>query len=82
MIYALNCMRYGRVSGSRAFKFNSRLYEKLKAKYSEIRSSLMAGRNNAMFGKRWIFNFELERSKVIGKNDSIPEGWLLGRHST
>lgn len=30
MLYAFNCMKWGRCDGERAFKFNSRLYQRIK----------------------------------------------------
>lgn len=80
MLYAFNCMKWGRVNGKRSFKFNSRLYQQLKEKYSEIRIDFMKT-NNPMYGKIWICNFDLEESKVWNESDPIPKGWIKGRHS-
>lgn len=59
MLYAFNCMKWGRCKGQRSFKFNSRLYEKLKAEYSSLRKEEMSS-NNPNFGKIWIHNYELK----------------------
>ena len=36
MLYAFNCMKWGRLDGERIFKYNSRLYQKLKEKFSVL----------------------------------------------
>lgn len=30
-------------------------------------------------GTKWIYNLELKRTKMIGINESLPDGWNLGR---
>lgn len=80
MLYAFNCMKWGRIAGRRAFKYNSRLYQKLKEHYSELRITMMQTKN-PMHGKIWICNFDLEESKVWDANIPIPYGWIKGRHS-
>jgi len=61
MLYAFNCMKWGRLNGKRAFKYNSRLYQRLKEKFSELRITIMSSKN-PMSGKIWICNFDLEES--------------------
>ena len=80
MLYAFNCMKWGRVDGKRIFKYNSRLYQKLKEKFSALRIIAMSSKNQ-MSGKIWICNFELEESKIWDSNLPIPNGWIKGRHS-
>lgn len=80
MLYAFNCMKWGRVDGKRIFKYNSRLYQKLKEKFSALRIIAMSSKN-PMSGKIWICNFELEESKIWDSNLPIPNGWIKGRHS-
>ena len=80
MLYAFNCMKWGRLDGERIFKYNSRLYQKLKEKFSVLRIIAMSSKN-PMSGKIWICNFELEESKIWDSNLPIPDGWIKGRHS-
>lgn len=83
MLYAFNCMRWGRVSCDRSFKFNSRLYQKLKQRYSSIRRELMKkGITNPSFGKSWIHNKKLKQSKLWDMSVPIPDGWNIGRKIT
>lgn len=79
MLYAFHCMKYGRAYGRRSFKFNSRLYEKLKIKYAKLRTSMMF-QKNPMHKKIWICNFYLKQSKIWDENLPLPEGWIKGRH--
>lgn len=79
MLYAFNCMRWGRVDGDRSFRFNSKLYEKLKMKYSSERRIMMSS-NNPMKGRVWIYSTELHKSKCHDASLPIPVGWKLGRH--
>lgn len=80
MLYAFNGMKWGRMNNERAFRYNSRLYQKLKEQYAEMRIVMMQT-TNPMCGKMWICNFELEESKVWNSNEPIPDGWIKGRHS-
>ena len=80
MVYAFNCMRWGRIDGARSFKFNSRLYEQLKTKYAKIRVEYM-NNNNPMSNKEWICNFDTEESMIHDASETIPDGWVKGRHS-
>ena len=80
MLYAFNCMKWGRLNGKRTFKYNSRLYQRLKEKFSELRISIMSSKN-PMSGKIWICNFDLEESQIWDANLPIPDGWIKGRHS-
>ena len=80
MLYAFNCMRWGRVDGNRQFKYNSRLYQRLNEKYSLLRKDLMeSGITNPSFGKSWIYNDELRQSKLWDMNIPLPDGWQVGR---
>lgn len=80
MLYAFNCMKWGRIDGKRAFKYNSRLYQQLKEKFSELRITMMST-NNPMHGKIWICNYDLEESKIWNAEDLLPDGWVKGRHT-
>ena len=81
MLYAFNCMKWGRCKGKRSFKFNSRLYQKVKEQYSKLRRQLMKTNNNPMHGRMWIYSLELELSKQHDKSLPIPKGWFAGRHA-
>jgi hypothetical protein len=59
MLHAFNCMKWGRCKGKRSFKFNSRLYQKVKEEYSELRRSVMNSESNPMHNKIWIHSDEL-----------------------
>jgi len=37
------------------------------------------GTNNSNYGKIWIHSMEFRISKLIQKNEPIPEGWIKGR---
>lgn len=78
MAYAFNCMKWGSVNGNRNFKFNSRLYQRLKEKYSQVRSDIMRTKN-PMSGKVWIHSTQLCQSKRQYSSEPIPEGWSIGR---
>ena len=79
MLYAFNCMKWGRCNNNRGFRFNSRLYERLKMNYSQLRIKLM-NTNNPMTNKIWIYNEELETSKIWDADEELPRGWKRGRH--
>ena len=81
MLYAVNCMKWGRCKGKRSFKFNSRLYQKVKHQYSELRSNLMKTNDNPMCGRMWIYSLKLKTSKQHDKTLPIPKGWFAGRHT-
>lgn len=73
-------MKWGSVNGDRNFKFNSKLYQKLKGKYSCLRQELMVnGITNPSFGKSWIHNIELRQSKLWDMSIPLPIGWEVGR---
>jgi len=52
--------------------------EETKKKIGEINSKKQKGKNNSQFGTRWITN-GIENKK-IKTQDSIPDGWRLGRN--
>lgn len=79
MLHAFNCMRWGRNNGARSFKFNSRLYQSVKEKFSKIRSNEMKTNKNPSNGKIWIHSDKLKKSKQWNKESFIPEGWEIGR---
>ena len=78
MLYAFNCMRWGRVDGDRSFKFNSRLYQALKKQYSQLRKERMPF-DSPSLGKIWIHSVELKKSILWEKTQPIPDGWNIGR---
>lgn len=82
MLYAFNCMRWGRCKGYRSFRFNSRLYQALKEQYSKLRRDKMQKENNPMSGRIWIYSNELKKSKIWNKDLPIPDGWKVGRKIT
>lgn len=47
--------------------------------YRQKQSAAKSGSNNPNFGTKWVYNESLRESKRIPKNESIPEGWKLGR---
>lgn len=63
----------------RTYKVNSKLYESLKVKFSNIISIEQSGTNNSQFGTMWIYNPTIRESKKINKNEIIPNGWFKGR---
>ena len=79
MLYAFNCMKWGRCKGERSFKFNSRLYQSIKEQYAKLRSQMMKTNHNPNVGKIWIYSDELKRSKKWDKSLPIPDGWKQGR---
>ena len=79
MLYAFNCMKWGRCKGKRSFKFNSRLYQKLKEEYASLRKQMMRTLHNPSLGMMWIHSDELKCSKQWNKDLPIPTGWISGR---
>ena len=62
-------------------KENNPMYGKKHTKKSKQKMSNYAKEHNSMHGKIWICNYELEESKIWNINESIPKGWVKGRHS-
>ena len=83
MLYAFNCMKWGRCEGERSFRFNSRLYQSLKEQYSKLRSKMMKTSHNPSKGKHWICNDDLKMTICIESNalywDYLASGWRTGR---
>ena len=79
MLYAFNCMKWGRCDGERSFKYNSRLYQKLKERFSKMRSENMKSPDNPHRGKIWIYSDMLKQNKPWDKNEPLPDGWKVGR---
>lgn len=78
-LYAFNCMKWGRRRGRRSFKFNSRLYQKIKIEYSKLRCGMMKTKSNPMRNRIWIHSMELKQNKCWNKELPIPNGWEKGR---
>lgn len=57
----------------------SRLYEKLRKSLSEIRAVTQKGQGNSQYGTVWIFSPDQRKNRKIKSDQSIPEGWRLGR---
>lgn len=57
----------------------NRRYEWLRKKFSKEVSKNQTGKNNSQYGKRWIHNLDLKKSKKIQKDELIPDGWEEGR---
>lgn len=79
MLYAFNCMKWGRCDGERSFKFNSRLYQKVKKHYSELRRAMMKTSHNPSFGKKWVMNRQLQKCKCVDSSYVLEDGWEYGR---
>lgn len=58
---------------------SNKLYGWLRKKHSKNMSESQSGDKNSQFGTKWIHSPTERKSKKIGKNEAIPEGWLLGR---
>jgi len=59
--------------------YNSRMYEMIRMQFSKIQSKSQSGKRNSQFGKVWIYNLQLKKSKKIYKNESLEPGWNYGR---
>ena len=59
--------------------YNSRMYEWIRIHFSKIQSKSQAGENNSQFGKVWVFNLQLRKTKKIDKNELLEPGWCYGR---
>ena len=79
MLYAFNCMKWGRCDGERSFKYNSRLYQVIKEQYAKLRSRMMKTNHNPSKGKIWIYSDDIKQNKQWDKNLPIPKGWKQGR---
>lgn len=79
MVYAVLCMRRGIADGRRSYKFNSRLYEKMRLKFVDLARKFMTDHCPTR-GKIWIYNLDLLQSKPWPKEQPIPDGWKIGRH--
>jgi hypothetical protein len=53
--------------------------EETKRKIGAKTSVAQSGERNSQYGTRWIHSLEEQRSARIGKDQSLPEGWLEGR---
>lgn len=79
MLYAFNCMKWGRCDGERSFKYNSRLYQKIKSEYANLRKLMMKSSDNPHRGTIWIHSDELKQNKQWKKELPLPNGWKVGR---
>lgn len=79
MVYAVLCMRRGVADGRRSYKFNSKLYEKMRLRFVDLMRKFMADHCPTR-GKTWIYNLDLLQSKPWPKELPIPDGWKIGRH--
>lgn len=56
--------------------------EDFKKFISKITSKAQTGKGNSQYGKKWIFNLELKKSKLIKKEELptyLSNSWILGR---
>ena len=60
-------------------KTTNKLYGKTRELWKESMSECQTGKKNSQWGTKWIHNVSLKQSIKIPKNDSIPEGWKIGR---
>jgi hypothetical protein len=82
------------IKGSHKFKFMLENDESFKNNFLKIRSETtkknwqngcynnraqVKGPLNHMYGKIWIYNPNENKSRVIDKLETIPEGWIKGR---
>lgn len=65
-------------SNERDYKINSRLFEKLRIKFSSIISENQTI-NNSQKNTKWIYNESIKSCMKINTTDPIPDGWTLGR---
>ena len=50
-----------------------------KDKIGIANSKRQKGKKNSQYGTRWIFNPINKKNKKIPKDQSVPQGWKLGR---
>lgn len=59
--------------------YNSRMYEWVRTQFSKVQSISQTGKNNSQFGKVWVFNLQLQKTKKVDKNEPLEPGWCYGR---
>lgn len=59
--------------------YNSRMYEWVRTQFSKVQSISQTGKNNSQFGKVWVFNLQLQKTKKVDKNEPLEPGWCHGR---
>lgn len=63
---------------------SSRMYEWVRTEYLKHfnkKAKVWAkGKNNSQYGTMWICNLELKENKKISKEETIPNGWIVGRN--
>ena len=57
---------------------NSRMYAHVREYCYAALSLSQRGKNNSQYGKIWIYNIDLKKSKRIKNGDVIPNGWRVG----
>lgn len=77
MLLAFVMMSYCQSDNQR--RYNSKAYEYYRGRHSSSMSVLQSGNSNSQYGRIWIYNVELEVSKKIYRDESIPIGWERGR---
>jgi hypothetical protein len=61
-------------------KFRGRKHsDESKQKISRATKGKRRGKLNSQFGTIWIYNEEQMKNKKIKKDESIPDGWKIGR---
>jgi len=53
--------------------------DEYKKMMSKIMSKHQSGTGNSNYGKMWIYNEKLKKSKLIDNESTIPDGWNKGR---
>lgn len=59
---------------------NNRLYEWLRIKHSKSMSISQSGSGNSQYGSRWVYKINSDERRKIKDNDTIPNGFLLGKN--
>lgn len=68
--------------GHEGKRIKRKLYGWLKRKHAAFMRESQSGTGNSQFGTRWICIPNEMKNKKIGKQEPIPEGWVLGRNKT
>lgn len=78
MVLAFNMMINCKSDNQERY-ISSRIYEKMRLKFSLIQRENQSGENNSQFGTVWICNQITQESKRLLSGEVIPDGWEYGR---
>lgn len=78
MVLAFNMMLSCKSYNQKRY-ISSRIYAKLRLKFSLIQKENQTGENNSQFGTVWICNQKTKESIRLLVGDIIPVGWEYGR---